>query len=145
MRTILFAAALLAGTAALAQDDISTTATPTPTEPETMIPAETTTHAQTGVSDTMTVATTAPALPSTGSVQAPGTNSPERDARGIAVLSDPANVPAGYNGTTATGVGGPLVDSAAPDAATTDTSHPPCTREVTDNCVQTYERSRSPQ
>lgn len=150
MRTILFATALLAGTAALAQDVTPTTSA----EPETNVPAETTPDAQAGMTDAMpattdamtpTVATAAPALPSTGSVQAPGNTDPQRDARGIAVLSDPANVPAGYNGTGATGVGGPAVDSADAAATTSDASHPPCTREVTDNCVQTYERRRSPQ
>ncbi|MGQ0660633.1 hypothetical protein [Sphingosinicella sp.] len=140
MRTILFAAALLAGTAALAQDD---TITPPPVLPETTVPAAP--DAQAGISDAMTpTVATAPALPSTGSVQAPGNTNPKRDARGIAVISDPAFVPAGYNGTAATGVGGPLTDS-ADAAATTDASHPPCTAEVTDNCLQTYERGRSPE
>jgi hypothetical protein len=86
------------------------------------------------------------AVPSTGPIQTADNSTTERDARGIAVLSDPAVVPAGYNGTPATGVGGPLVDPATGEAVNpTDTAHPPCTREVTDNCVQTYERGRSPQ
>jgi len=121
MKTILFAAALLAGTSAIAQTETIMT-----TDPEAAPVATTTT------------------LPSTGSIQAPSNANPEHDARGIAVISDPAYVPAGYNGTAATGVGGPLVDS-ADAAATTDTSHPPCTHEITDNCLQTYERGRSPQ
>ncbi len=69
------------------------------------------------------------------------------DARGIAVISDPAAVPAGYNGTPAplNGMGGPLVDPAdtaavGEPAATPDAAYPACTRTVTDNCVQTYER-----
>ena len=66
----------------------------------------------------------------------PSNAAPELDARGIPVISDPAVVPAGFNGTTGAGVGGPLVEPAA------DSSTRACTRTVTDNCVQTYERSR---
>lgn len=120
MKTLLLATALTLSTAAIAQ-----------TEPETM-PEPT--------------AVTASTTPSTGSVQMPGNTNPEHDARGIAVISDPAIVPAGYNGTDATGIGGPITDPATGETVnTTDTSHPPCSRTVTDNCVQTYERGRSPQ
>jgi hypothetical protein len=73
----------------------------------------------------------------------PSNANPEHDARGIAVISDPAVVPAGFNGTTGTGVGGPMVDPATGATMTgADASHPACTRTVTDNCVQTYERGR---
>ena len=90
---------------------------------------------------TMTVATAMPAA--SGQVVAPSNANPEHDARGIAVISDPAVVPAGFNGTTGTGVGGPLVDPATGTTMTgADASHPPCTRTVTDNCVQTYEKGR---
>jgi len=116
MKTALFAMALMASSAAIAQ-----------TYPKD------------------TSMTTAPMV-STGQIQTADNTTTERDARGIAVISDPAVVPAGFNGTPATGVGGPLVDPATGEAANpTDTAHPPCTREVTDNCVQTYERGRSPQ
>jgi hypothetical protein len=124
MKRLLLAIALTTSAAAIAQ-----------TEPEV-------------VPDTTTTEMTAPmaATPSTGSIQAPGNTNPERDARGIAVISEPAIVPAGYNGTAATGVGGPLVDPVTGEAVnTTDTSHPACTAEITDNCLQTYERGRSPQ
>ena len=87
---------------------------------------------------TMTVA-------STGQVAMPSNAAPERDARGIAVISDPATVPAGYNGTldTLNGTGGPLLDATTGEPATTpDPAYPACTRTVTDNCVQTYERHR---
>lgn len=60
----------------------------------------------------------------------PSNAAPERDARGIAVISDPAFVPPGYNGTSGA-VGGP--DSG-------EESYPACTAAVTDNCVQLYER-----
>jgi len=112
MKSVLFAIALLSGSAALAQT-------------EELKPADT----------TMTVA-------STGQVAMPSNAAPERDARGIAVISDPATVPAGYNGTpdTLTGTGGPLLDANGEPATAPDASYPACTRTVTDNCVQTYER-----
>ena len=167
MRTAIFAAALLAGTAAIAQDYGTTT----PTEPETTIPAETTPDAQAGMSDTMptqpppadttapppgtmappvdsttamtqpttTTTTTALATPTT---VAPDNSNPEEDARGIPVISDSATAPAGFN----TGVGGPFVDaSTRPEPQPATEAYPPCTAEVTDNCVQTYERGRSPE
>jgi hypothetical protein len=122
MKSAIFAIALLSGTAAFAQTDVA--------QP----PA-----------DTVTMTTASPV--STGSVALPSNAAPERDARGIAVISDAAAVPAGYNGTPAplNGMGGPLVDPAdtaavGEPAATPDPAYPACTRTVTDNCVQTYER-----
>ena len=118
MKFAIFAIALLSGSAALAQTDDAKVVYPT-----------------------MTVA-------STGEVALPSNASPELDARGIVVISDAAAVPAGYNGTPAplNGMGGPLVDTAdvaaVEPAATPDASYPACTRTVTDNCVQTYERRR---
>jgi hypothetical protein len=142
MKRLLLAIALTTSAAAIAQT-YPETATPdmpvaTDTAPD---PALTT-----APPPAMTTTPAPIALPSTGSIQAPGNTNPERDARGIAVISDAAIVPAGYNGTPATsGVGGPLTDPTTGEAVNTDTSHPPCTREVTDNCLQTYERGRSPQ
>ncbi len=125
MKTAIIAVAFLSGTAALAQDIY----TP-PADPVTPVEA------------TMT-------MTPTGQVAEPSNADPEHDARGIAVISDAAMVPAGYNGTPGTlvGTGGPLVDpadtAAVGDAATTpDASYPACTRTVTDNCLQTYERRR---
>ena len=124
MKSAIFALALLSGSAALAQADVAQ-------------PPE----------DTVTMTTASPV--STGQVALPSNAAPERDARGIAVISDAATVPAGYNGTpdTLVGTGGPLVDPAdtaamGEPAATPDSSYPACTRTVTDNCVQTYERRR---
>ncbi len=93
---------------------------------------------------TSTGATTmASAMPAGGQMVAPSNANPEHDARGIAVISDPAVVPAGFNGTTGTGVGGPMVDPATGATVTgAETSHPACTKTVTDNCVQTYEKGR---
>ena len=130
MKSALFAVALLAGGAALAQDDPTSTTTTVP-------PAETTVPTET------TAPMTAPIATATPQVSAPGNTAPELDARGIPVISDAAEVPAGFNMTP--GVGGPLVDASSPPPTQPATeSYPPCTREVTDNCVQTYERGRSP-
>ena len=96
--------------------------------------------AQTGYQTTTTTTTHTTA---TSQVSQPSNAAPERDARGIPVISDPATVPAGFNNPP--GMGGPLVDASSPPAPQPATeTYPPCTRTVTDNCVQTYERGRSP-
>lgn len=61
----------------------------------------------------------------------PSNANPERDARGIPVISDVAFVPPGFNGTTGA-VGGPDEGSSE--------SYPACTAQRTDNCIQLYER-----
>ena len=99
MKSLLFAAALMAGGTALAQTD-------TPPQPV-----------------------------------APSNAAPERDARGIPVVSDAATAPAGTNAPPS-GSGPAVVNpnqSAAftPQPAAGDS--PPCSRTVTDHCVQTYE------
>jgi hypothetical protein len=72
----------------------------------------------------------------------------ERDARGIPVVSDSANVPTGANQPLPAGHTGPVVPAPnqaqvfAPRPATG--TYPPCTRGQTDRCTQTYERGRSP-
>jgi len=71
----------------------------------------------------------------------------ERDARGIPVISETAEAPAGANQPVPTGAG-PVVPS--PNQAQvfqtrpSTHSYPPCTRGQTDRCTQTYERGRSP-
>ncbi len=146
MKRLLLAIALTTSVAAIAQTEQETAPTPdVPVATEPMpAPDQSLTPAP---PPAMTPAPAPSAMPSTGQVQAPGNTNPERDARGIAVISDAAIVPSGYNGTPATtGVGGPIVDPATGEAVnSTDTAHPPCSRTVTDNCVQTYERGRSPQ
>ena len=73
---------------------------------------------------------------------------PERDARGIPVVSAPASAPAGANQMTPVPPGAQV--TANPNqAAVFQTQpaakdYPPCTKEVTDGCVQTYERGRAP-
>jgi len=80
---------------------------------------------------TTTLATASPAV-----VQ-PSNADPEHDARGIPVISDVAYVPPGFNGIPGGAMGGP--------SEGTDQSYPACTREVTDNCIQLYERGVSTQ
>ena len=76
--------------------------------------------------------TTYAMAPASPAVVQPSNADPERDARGIRVISAPAFVPAGYNGIPATAVGGPVEGD--------DASYPACTAEITDNCIQLYER-----
>lgn len=74
-----------------------------------------------------------------GQTVAPGNAAPERDARGIPVVSDPATAPPGFNQPPQPGgTGMPANATPAPMADNGPT--PPCSRTVTDNCVQTYER-----
>lgn len=163
MKTAAFAIALLLSGAALAQ-----TTTTTTTEPDVDVDADvgvqpdgdldvdadvdlgtktTTTHAtHTTTTDATATHTMATNMAASGKVVQPSNTDPEHDARGIAVISDPAVVPAGWNGTSDAAVGGPLVDPATGETVEgTEASHPACTATITDNCVQTYERGRSPQ
>lgn len=71
--------------------------------------------------------------------------SPERDARGIPVVSAEPNVPPGVNQVIPVGV--PVI--IAPNqhlffrTEPATTVYPPCSRGSTDRCAQTYERRRS--
>lgn len=72
----------------------------------------------------------------------PSNANPERDARGIAVISAAAVAPAGWNGVPAgAAMGGPELDPATGEALGT-ASYPACSATVTDRCLQTYERGR---
>ena len=87
--------------------------------------------------------------PSSGQIVAPGNTAPEHDARGIAVISDAALAPPGFNQAPGipSAMGGPFVEAPLNALATqpaTET-YPACTATVTDNCVQAYERGRAPQ
>ncbi len=64
---------------------------------------------------------------------------PERDARGIPVVSESAMAPAGANQTSGSNPG-----SAVFASRPSDKTYKACTRQVTDGCVQTYERGREP-
>ena len=70
---------------------------------------------------------------------------PERDARGIAVISEEANVPAGVNQTVSAPAGATFqysTDNSAFAARPATATYPPCERGQTDRCVQTYEGNR---
>ncbi|HEX8655853.1 MAG TPA: hypothetical protein VF693_11605 [Allosphingosinicella sp.] len=139
MKTVLFGAALLLGTAAIAQppaDDTTDDTTMTTTST-----TDTTTEMSQPASTTTTTNTTMPATgtSSGGGTVAPGNTNPETDARGIPVISAPAVAPQGWNGN---GPPAPAGGPAPSMGAATDL--PPCSRTVTDRCVQTYERGRAP-
>ena len=111
MKTILFAAAIAFGGAAVAQSGTAA-------------------HPGHGTPD---------------STVAPGNTAPERDARGIPVVSDPATAPAGVNGPVPAGPAVPAANQQAAFAPQASTeNYPACSATVTDNCVQTYEGRRRP-
>lgn len=145
MKTALFALALLTGGAALAQIDV--TAESTAYEGDGTFTTAFETEGGSGgawVDPTLTateLASLGTAAP-TGAVVAPSNADPERDARGIPVISAAAVVPAGWNGTPAgAAMGGPELDAVTGEAIAPD-SYPACTATVTDKCLQTYERGR---
>ena len=96
--------------------------------------------AQTETDTTMTTTTTS------GMTVAPGNAAPERDARGIPVISDPAEAPAGVNNAPVITPGAQVVpdpnQAAAFQTQPATESYPACSRTVTDNCLQAYERGR---
>ena len=151
MRATFLAAALLMSGTAIAQTtpDVDADVTvDTSVEADTTVSADadvdTTTHSSTMTHDQSTMTMASNTMPASAQVVQPSNADPERDARGIAVISAPAMVPAGWNGVTGTAMGGPLVDPATGETVSgSDTSYPACTATVTDNCVQTYERGRS--
>ena len=110
MRKALFAAALLLSSAAFAQ--------------------------------TTTVTTPPPADTATSPVVMPDNSAPRVDNNGNTVISHPAVAPPGFNQAPGmNGVGGPYVDPSQPPAPTAAIGdYPPCSRTVTDHCIQTYER-----
>jgi hypothetical protein len=72
----------------------------------------------------------------------PADSPPAKDSRGIPVASNPAQAPEGANR--------PTVTEPAPDPQTVFAprpsagDYPPCTREVTDGCIQVHEVGRGP-
>ena len=143
MRAAAFAfAILLGGTAAVAQTTDTGTTQPTTANMDQGQPATDTTTDATAQTQTgwTTAATTA--VPATPMVVQPSNAAPELDARGIPVISAPAIVPIGYNGTTGEAMGGPLLDPTTGQPIA-EASARPCTRTVTDHCLQTYERHRA--
>jgi hypothetical protein len=138
MKNFAFAIALLAGSAAFAQIDV--VAEPAAYEGDGQL---TTAFEMEGANGGGVNA--APALASADAASAivqPSNADPERDARGIAVISAAAVVPPGWNGTAAgEAMGGPLLDPATGEPVAPD-SYPACTATVTDKCLQTYEVGR---
>lgn len=147
MKAMVLAVALLTGTAALAQSDYGADPNATPTSdataPASTMPDSPTNQVPAADSWSTTAATTTSA-PASPQVVQPSNANPERDARGIAVISLPAVVPPGFNGIPGGAMGGPLIDPATGQeiAAAHAGDLPACSREVTDRCLQTYERGR---
>ena len=130
MKAAALTIALLVSGAAIAQTDPSVDAMAYDGDGATTVAWET---------DGTAATTTADA---SGSLVQPSNSDPEHDARGIAVISDPAVTPAGWNGTPAgSAMGGPELDPATGEPVAPE-SYPACTATVTDNCLQTYERGR---
>jgi hypothetical protein len=136
MKKTVFAIALLAGSAAFAQVDVIPESTAYEGDGQLTTAFETEGANGGGVHP-------APALASAaGAVVEPSNANPERDARGIAVISAAAVVPAGWNGTAAgAAMGGPELDPVTGEPAAAR-DYPACTASVTDRCLQTYERGR---
>ena len=86
--------------------------------------------------------TTTPADAATAPMSIPDNSAPRPDNNGTPVISAPAIAPPGFNQAPGmNGVGGPYVDPSqppAPQPAIGD--YPPCSRTVTDHCIQNYER-----
>jgi hypothetical protein len=139
MRAAAFAFALMLSGTAVAQTANTTgnmdPQTPTGATGDVATPTDTTA--------TTTTDTTTATAPAAGAVVEPSNANPERDARGIPVISQAAVVPIGYNGVQGVAMGGPEVDPATGQTVDATASYPPCTRSVTDKCVQTYERHRA--
>jgi len=77
--------------------------------------------------------------PASGRVVQPSNARPRIDDRGVAVISDPAVVPSGYNGVTGqTAMGGPMEDTANVQTVPTRNGVPICSRTVTDHCIESY-------
>lgn len=133
MKAAAMTIALLISGAAIAQTDPSTDAMAYDGDGVATVAYET---------DSMAASTATADASASGMLVQPSNSNPERDARGIAVISDPAFTPAGWNGTPAgSAIGGPELDRVTGEPVAAET-YPACTATVTDNCLQTYERGR---
>lgn len=140
MKYPLFAIALLAGSAAFAQIDVTAESTAYEGDLAATTAFETEGANGGGVYSAPTLAEAGPVT--LGPVVEPSNADPERDARGIAVISAAAVVPAGWNGTAAgEAMGGPELDPATGEPVPAR-DYPACTASVTDKCLQTYEVGR---
>lgn len=137
MKTAAFAIALLMSGAAFAQVDVA--ADSTAYEGDGAATAAFETEGAAAGTYAPADMTTADASAATDRIVEPSNANPERDARGIAVISAAAIVPAGWNGTAAgAAMGGPELDAVTGEAIAPD-AYPACTASVTDKCLQTYE------
>ncbi|WP_324750621.1 hypothetical protein SH591_03970 [Sphingomonas sp. LY54] len=173
MRKLIFAAMLGASSIAMAQNtsdpqdtttqqtqtteeeamDATQTDTTTDTTTQNQPGTQTTTPTRTQTSPPDTATPTSGTMSTSGSMSAgsgmavaPGNQAPERDARGIPVVSDPATAPAGTNQMTPVPPGAQVQlggSGAFATQAGSDT-YPACSKTVTDNCVQSYERGARP-
>jgi hypothetical protein len=115
--------------------------------PEQTMPTTPTTPPPTEPSTTPTPSTMAqPTMASTGTRVEPGNTKPERDARGIPVISDAATAPAGANQPVSAAPGSQVVanpnQSQVFASMAASGSYPACSRTVTDHCAQKYEHAR---
>lgn len=142
MKAAAFTMALLLSGAALAQTNGADTNATTNADTSWQSGATAANAAPTG-DMSMQAAPMDTSVAAAGQTVEPHNANPERDARGIRVISAAALVPAGYNSASAgTAMGGPLVDPATGQAVSDQQSYPACSSDVTDKCVQTYERGR---
>lgn len=138
MKTAAFAIAMLLGGAAFAQVDV-TTETQAYEGDGTLTTAFETEGANGGGVNAAPAGASADA---TAAIVRPSNARPERDARGIPVISAAALVPAGWNGSGAgAAMGGPELDPATGESVAAR-GYPACTATVTDKCLQTYEVGR---
>jgi hypothetical protein len=80
--------------------------------------------------------------PASGRVVQPSNANPRIDDRGVAVVSDPAIVPNGWNGVTGqAAMGGPEEDSADIETVPTQNGVPLCSARVTDHCIESYRQT----
>jgi hypothetical protein len=149
---MIFAAALMVSSVALAQSTASTEPsqdTSATTQSTTTDTTTTSTKSKRGTRATHRRGTRGGASMSTDTTTSTDTSmgassgggAPERDARGIPVVSAPATPPAGANEPVAPGTQATVNPNQAAafqtQPATGDDQ--PCTATVTDHCVQTYE------
>ena len=130
MKVAAFAITLLMSGAAVAQS-----------APDTFTPAPGTTAIMPVLDSAAPdgIGTVAVTTPASGKVVQPDNANPRRDSNDIAVRSEPAIVPDGWNGVSGTlAMGGPLGDAANVETVPTISGVPACSATVTDHCRERY-------
>ena len=87
-------------------------------------------------------AQTAAERPAMGPTIAPHNAEPERDSRGVKVISDPATTPRGANEPLGSQSGASRDPRVVFATQASDEEYPVCSKTVTDNCVQVWEPPR---